>query len=894
VQQLKSFELVALDVDSLLSAPLSGAKDSSHISTATVEEEPVRFPDATTLRVEALGYTTEISLKRNTRLFHSNYTETRQIWIDGERKPELEQPPVKLGSKHMCYYHGSARIVGQADTYTAPLNTRPDLSVPISGTKDGIVAANLCHQAFEGVVYVPVPVSNAEKQKGGDYAAQSTLETGPTKTLTLVFESALAHLSADDIETHFTMQSLHKLSAERLGEDSSPVMTTKLENLHIVYLLEDIGLEPGSCGVDTVDHSHEINPSSTEHDSSHHHYHSMNINFDATLKELRQKAKEEQAKQATQKAGLRMEAQTNANELWVELLVGNDHERYLQLGEETEADAAATINVVSALYTAANFSPKINVVLVAQVTFAIQDPWTIEKGVCAQCSEDEISVNDYLSKWNTWRSSVHAPAHDDGQLLSGYDFEKTVLGYANVGSICFPAISGGINQSYKGNPPYTGTIVAHELGHNFGCQHDSVGNPCPASGYIMNAIVSLSNAPTEFSSCSKDYVTSFITQVGYGTCLENEPTTQWAEGAVCGNGLVEEGEQCDCGQANCNSIDPCCDGSTCQFKPGASCSFGQPCCNNDCTLVPKAEEKVCRAAVDVCDVPETCDGTSGACPKDVFYGAGRPCTSELYGNGLCYKGICQSLARQCQGQQTYTGSDITYGTCPNHNSLNSGSDCGILYCRPTGFGVSTCTYFMNAGQTVVTVDGTPCGDSKLCISNVCVDANTVTTVFDWEYSDWSECTSCSEMQTRTAVCKNTETDEEVIDELCQLPQALSRLCVNPTIGCTGEAASGTIDRVSIFGISFSKVAVILLFVALVVFYFIVMGACYYYLRKDIVSEAAVEDIDEFIRRQADMLAIEKEEEQAAKALEARKHGVLGPASDHPPRRRKRKDKSHDA
>lgn len=43
----------------------------------------------------------------------------------------------------------------------------------------------------------------------------------------------------------------------------------------------------------------------------------------------------------------------------------------------------------------------------------------------------------------------------------------------------------------------------------------------------------------------------------------------------CGNGLVEEGEECDCGYDECN--DPCCysaneeKGKRCTIKPGAEC-----------------------------------------------------------------------------------------------------------------------------------------------------------------------------------------------------------------------------------------------------------------------------------------------------------------------------------
>ena len=45
-------------------------------------------------------------------------------------------------------------------------------------------------------------------------------------------------------------------------------------------------------------------------------------------------------------------------------------------------------------------------------------------------------------------------------------------------------------------------------------------------------------------------------------------------GAECGNGIIEDGEQCDCGetqdQTACYMNDPCCL-VNCTLKPGANC-----------------------------------------------------------------------------------------------------------------------------------------------------------------------------------------------------------------------------------------------------------------------------------------------------------------------------------
>lgn len=83
---------------------------------------------------------------------------------------------------------------------------------------------------------------------------------------------------------------------------------------------------------------------------------------------------------------------------------------------------------------------------------------------------------------------------------------------------------------------------------------------------------------------------------------------------MCGNGIVEAGEDCDPGPGVNSS---CCDVQTCKFKNGALCDpRSSPCCTEACNFAPA--DQICRPSRDQkCDTAEYCTGNSSACPPDI-------------------------------------------------------------------------------------------------------------------------------------------------------------------------------------------------------------------------------------------------------------------------------------
>lgn len=90
---------------------------------------------------------------------------------------------------------------------------------------------------------------------------------------------------------------------------------------------------------------------------------------------------------------------------------------------------------------------------------------------------------------------------------------------------------------------------------------------------------------------------------------------------MCGNGIVEAGEDCDPG-AGSNST--CCDAKTCKFTTNSVCDpSSTSCCTSGCQFSPSTQ--VCRPAKNpTCDIAEYCTGTTAACPRDVTTANGQP------------------------------------------------------------------------------------------------------------------------------------------------------------------------------------------------------------------------------------------------------------------------------
>ncbi|XP_062518538.1 uncharacterized protein LOC134193719 [Corticium candelabrum] len=437
----------------------------------------------------------------------------------------------------------------------------------------------------------------------------------------------------------------------------------------------------------------------------------------------------------------RIERDVHNETKYIELVIVSDFNLFTILGTVAAAgDRAKYIaNFVDSLYKPL----KIHVALVAVETWNDGDKIKI--------SSDPFAT---IKKFMLYRKQTlrHVYSHDIAELLTSVKFKGANVGLAPVRGICAPRRSCGINQD-TGTADRVAGIMAHEMGHALGMRHDKKQrcNCSNGGGCIMSAWIS--RTATKWSSCSVSSLRRALDS-GLGACLFNAPTQLFGD-PVCGNGFVENGEECDCGSnAECSLIDPCCIPGTCKLKPTSQCSTGE-CCDR-CKF--KSAGSVCRPSVDDCDLEEHCVGDSNECPEDLYKRDGSPCDNN---SGYCYENQCSTLDKQCKylwGSDASVAHDVCYDTGNRRGdecghcgvvSFNiykacSTSDvrCGLLQCRGgRGDGATTgvihytvdhllytCTcrnVSINVGDDMLDLglidDGTKCGDNMICISHVCTD-----------------------------------------------------------------------------------------------------------------------------------------------------------------------------
>ncbi|NWY74509.1 ATS10 metalloproteinase, partial [Erithacus rubecula] len=227
-----------------------------------------------------------------------------------------------------------------------------------------------------------------------------------------------------------------------------------------------------------------------------------------------------------------------STERYVETLVVADKMMVGYHGRrDIEQYILAIMNIVAKLFQDSSLGNIVNI-LVTRLILLTEDQPTLEINHHAGKSLDSFckwqkSIVSLNPHWGHNPCPAQCPqTHSGVTILSPAQCTQShtrlcpLPGLAPVGGMCERERSCSINEDIGLATAFT---IAHEIGHTFGMNHDGVGNSCGSRGQetakLMAAHITMKTNPFVWSTCSRDYITSFLDS-GMGLCLNNAPPKQ--------------------------------------------------------------------------------------------------------------------------------------------------------------------------------------------------------------------------------------------------------------------------------------------------------------------------------------------------------------------------------
>lgn len=391
------------------------------------------------------------------------------------------------------------------------------------------------------------------------------------------------------------------------------------------------------------------------------------------------------------------------------------------------------VNTASSLY-----EQSFNISLALRNLTTSDTPCPDNAPVAAQwnmpCTSGDITSRlDLFSQWRGSQSDVNAYWTLMSDCPTGAE-----VGLSWLGQLCNSGATHDGSNTVSGTNIVVRTkagwqVFAHESGHTFGAVHDcepqtcAMGwgdnsqccpfsdNTCSAGGrFIMNP--STSPDVTKFSPCSIGNICSALGRhsVKSGCLTDNHGVVTYT-GPKCGNGIVELGEECDCGDEGSCADDPCCDSKTCKFTAGAVCDDSNESCCTNCQFA--SSSTVCRPSSGECDHEEKCTGNSSSCPSDHYVPDGTKCGPNS--SGLkCASGQCTSRNDQCRS--------LMGGLLRSNDVHSCDSFSCTVTCASSSMPSNEC-----AALTQNFLDGTPCGGGGHCENGQCKGSSTGKVIKSW-------------------------------------------------------------------------------------------------------------------------------------------------------------------
>ena len=199
----------------------------------------------------------------------------------------------------------------------------------------------------------------------------------------------------------------------------------------------------------------------------------------------------------------------------LEIAIDADFEYFQTHGGDAQAEMESVMNVVDGIYES-ELGLTISLVSI-NIWDDAADPYT-------HTNADNLLI-EMRNYWNANRRNV---SRDVVHLFTGKNLDGTVVGLAYLSVICSGTSGYGLSQDLN-SEALMPILVAHEIGHNLGANHDSSGS---SPHYVMYPSLGLSNLD-EFSATSQADISRFVDRI---SCLAPATTDDGDDPADGGSG----------------------------------------------------------------------------------------------------------------------------------------------------------------------------------------------------------------------------------------------------------------------------------------------------------------------------------------------------------------------
>ncbi|XP_057704343.1 A disintegrin and metalloproteinase with thrombospondin motifs 7 isoform X2 [Corythoichthys intestinalis] len=438
----------------------------------------------------------------------------------------------------------------------------------------------------------------------------------------------------------------------------------------------------------------------------------------------------------------RIHQRSISKEKWVETLVVADPKMVeYHSSKGVENYILAVMNIVAGLFQDPSIGNAINIVVVRLILLE-QD----EEDLKITHHADN-SLNSFC-KWQkrlNMKGDEHPLHHDVAVLLTRKDICASInmpcetLGLSHVVGMCQSHRSCSINEDTGLPLAFT---VAHELGHNFGIQHDGNGNDCEPIGkkpFIMSPQLLYGTLLPRWSRCSRQYITRFLDR-GWGWCLDDAPAKETiSQGLLLPGVLYSAAHQCrlqyGSGSLLCDDMDNVCStlwctvGATCHSKldgavDGTSCGQDKWCFSGQCVTAGHYPDSV-NGGWGTWSEWSACSRSCGAgiesaqrdCDDPVPRNRGKYCLGERRRYRICNTTPCPNNVPSFRDIQCSHFNGALYkGKFYKWVAVISRVSPCELHCRPLN------EHFSEKMRDAV-ADGTPCFEGNksrdMCINGIC-------------------------------------------------------------------------------------------------------------------------------------------------------------------------------